>query len=235
MSKELVLSLDQGRVTQTEVWAAPNFSFEQINLDETITIPQEQQMLFTGPMKLNGCLSVFGEVINLDLIDDDTPPPPPVVLPGDNYSHRRIEALEEKIIPQNQQMILSGSLELNGSLRLLGETVLIQSNQSFDSPDPVLFEDNHSYKTILAFEKKAVPRNQQMPLFGGIKLEGSLSVFGEVVMASPYLDEIDDYLPPFIIEAQEIYKVAKNRLMQLPIYLTLNGNLKLNGFLMLGA
>lgn len=235
MSNVKALSLDQGRVVQTDVWAAPNFSFKKIDSELEIEIPPTQQMILNGPLQVFGQFNVFGNMVFLDLVDDDTPAPPPITLPGYNYSHKRVVSGQTKTIPQNQEMIVTESIKVDGVLQVFGEATIIEAAQEFESPSPESFVDNHSYKKIALNESQLVPANQQMPLVGGLELLGELKVLGQVAMINNQVDEVDDYLPPFIIEASEKFRVGKNRLLSIPLYFRNFGNLELNGLFILGG
>ncbi len=165
MSKELVLSLDQGRVTQTEVWAAPNFSFKQINLDETITVPVEQQMIVNDRVRVEGFFRVDGEAYVCMM-----PQPEPFPeIPGDNYSH--FEVLSPKLVPASQEMILTQALRVQDMIRVDGRVSILGSEPEpeNDSIIPNVIAENKRFNIGLEFEHY---------FRGFLKISGSLRCSG---------------------------------------------------------
>lgn len=230
-----VLKLNQdGRLAQADVWASPNFSFEKIELNQKLEIPQNQQMLLNGFLKIEGELSVFGKVIFLDLIDDDTVEPP-IELPPDNFSYTRILVNEEKTIPSFQQMNVFGGVEVFGQLNVLGRVTLTESYQLATDPLEFVHEQNFNYETVESNQLVKIPNNQQMSLFGQFNLRGTLNLLGSFALASLKLDEEDDYLPPYLVEDGEKYFVKKNRSLQVPRSFVLNGTIENFGMIFLGG
>lgn len=232
-----VVTLDSGRQKLIPVEGDKNFSIKRVSPGETIVVPQDQQMLLSGALVVEGQFNNFGETILIDFEDSDTPAPPFPELPPDNFSHFKIEAGGEKTIPQNQQMNVFGSFVNFGVLKNFGEMNVTKIFQ--DDPDQSiqLPPDNFSHKHILAGETKTVPTRQQMVVVGMMKNFGTLKLEGELALLSAEIqtDLEDDYLPPYKIEAGETYKIKNNRLMFLPRSLVMNGQLQNFGQLILGG
>jgi hypothetical protein len=121
MSFEKALTLDQGRVTQTDVWAAPNFSFKEIQSGLEIEIPAQEQMIVSNSIRVDGSLKVSGEAYVCQF-PEQAPFPQ---IPGDNYSH--FEVLSPKLIPPSQEMIASSFVRVNSELRVDGRMTILGS------------------------------------------------------------------------------------------------------------
>lgn len=232
-----VVSLNSGRQKLIEVESDKNFSIKRVKPNEIISVPEDQQMLLSGALLVEGQFNNFGETVLIDLEDSDTVTPPFPPLPPDNFSHFKILSGEEKTIPQNQQMNVFGAFTNFGTVKNFGEMNLTKIFQ--DDPDQaiVLPDDNFSHREIIANETKTVPLRQQMVVVGMMKNFGTLKVNGSLALLSGEVptDLEDDYLPPYKIDANEIYKIKTNRLMFLPRSLVNFGQLNNFGQLILGG
>ena len=85
-----------------------NFSFKEISEGQTVTVPQGQQMLFSGPIKILGNLRVLGE------IQDLSPQP-------EFYGWRVIPIDKVVMIPSNRQMLFTSGMRVLGSIRIQGD------------------------------------------------------------------------------------------------------------------
>lgn len=231
-----LLTLNNGRISQADSEDQFNFSIIKVNSGQEISIPENHQMIMTGPFTNLGQFNNFGEFINIDLEDEDTQQ---VIPPADpeNFSHFKIASNETKIIPANQQMTVFEQFTNLGQLNNFGDFRLFQVFQE-DAEDVITLPgDNFSYKEIIANEVKTIPTRQQMVVVGMFKNLGSLVVNGEFALISgeTETDLEDDYLPPYKIESNEVFKIATNRIMFLPRSLINNGQLNNFGQLALGG
>lgn len=213
-----------------------NFSYKKVKSGESISIPEDQQMLMTGMFTNLGQFNNFGEFYQLDLEDSDTQQ---IIPPADpeNFSHFKVASGETKTIPSNQQMTVFEQFTNFGQLNNLGDFRLFQVFQE-DAEDVItLPDDNFSYKEIIANQEKTIPTRQQMVVVGIFKNFGQLNVLGEMALISgeSETDLEDDYLPPYKIESGETYKIGNNRLMFLPRSLINLGQLNNFGELALGG
>lgn len=169
MSDVKVLSLDQGRITQTDVWAAPNFSFRQINLDTQINIPSEEQMLVNNSVRVEGFFRVDGEAY---VYDNPVIPELPE-LPGDNYSH--FEVTTQKQIPLSQEMIASSFVRVESELRVLGQmTILGSEPEPETSPAvPNKISANKTFHIGLDFEHYF---RDFLSISGALRVSGQFAV-----------------------------------------------------------
>lgn len=232
--KLLTLSPIDGRKNLIDVKAV-NFSFRQVAAGEDITVPERQQMLLTGMFSNFGVFRNFGQTVIIDLEDSDTQQVIPAPDP-ENFSHKRINASETKTIPASQQMNVFGFIQNFGFLKNFGEITLTKVFQ--DDPDQtiVLPDDNYSHRETAPNEIKTIPIRQQMVVVGVLKNFGTLINKGTLSLINGAFDHTEDeYLPPWIIESGETYKVGRNRMFYLPRMLPNFGKLTNNGLIVLGG
>lgn len=88
--------------------SANNFSYIKIPQGKTVVVPQNEQMLFVGPITIDGTLRVIGE------IRDMTPQ-------ESFYGWRVIPIDKVVVIPSNRQMLFTAGMRILGSVRVQGE------------------------------------------------------------------------------------------------------------------
>jgi hypothetical protein len=234
---ENVLGLIDGRVSVVPYEEQLNFSIKKIDTETVVEIPLHQQMFVNGTIVVDGQLNLFGEVIYLDLEDeDDQIIPEPIVYP-ENFSHFRVLTSETKTIPAWQQMNIYGELQVFGELQNFGNINIAQLHQEQPDPEEFIHEENFSYKKIVSSNQVKIRSNEQMIVCGDLEIQGQLNLHGELALISSAIDENneDDYLPPFKINAGEVYKISNNRIMFLPRSLINFGLINLQGELALGS
>lgn len=213
-----------------------NFSVKKIGVGEVVEVSDFQQMFVNGAIIVDGQLNVFGEIVFLDLEDSDTQQ---VIPPADpeNFSHSRVVSGETKTVPAWQQMSLYGGIEVFGQLNVLGKVNLAEIHQEQIDPEEFVHEENFSYKKVLPGSSVKVRANEQMVVVGDISVLGQLNLLGEMALISAAIDDDfeDDFLPPYKIESNEVFKIGTNKIMYLPRSLVNLGQLNLFGELALGG
>lgn len=190
------------------------FSIKKIESDEAKEIPQNRQMLLRGSLVNNGSLKNLGEVVLISLEDKDTPETPFPDLPDDNFSHKEISINATKTIPRGQQMVLHGKFKNNGMIKNFGEIFFVKDSEEIIITPESVHEDNFSFKEIASGESKRISTRQQMIVEGMFKNFGSIKNLGEIsiIQSNKNISE-DQYLPPYIVEMGEVYKIGKNRIL----------------------
>lgn len=86
----------------------------------------------------------------------------------DNFSYKKILNSEIKTVPENQQMLFSGDIMVQGTLRVLGEIKEIRNAEP----------DNFFYTKIEAFEFVRVKLNRLLLYKSNLIVHGNLVVEG---------------------------------------------------------
>jgi len=88
--------------------ASNNFSFIRVAPSTTVIVPVGQQMLFSGPLRVDGSLRVLGEIRE--------------VTPQESFDGWRVIGVEKTVvIPQNRQQLFTSGMRVLGILRVRGE------------------------------------------------------------------------------------------------------------------
>lgn len=212
MTKGITLNQLTGRLRLTDVGEL--FSIKRILSGEEKEIPVNRQMLLHGSFRNDGQIKNFGEMVLISLEDNDTPETPFPDLPDDNFSHKEIAINQVKTIPQGQQMVLHGKIKNNGELKNFGEIYFVKEAEEIIITPESAHEENFSFKEIAIGESKKIPSRQQMIVEGIFKNFGTIKNLGEVsiIQSNKNISE-DQYLSPYMIDAGEIYKIGKNRIL----------------------
>lgn len=230
MSKGLTLNPLTGRLKLTTIGEL--FSIKRVASDEVKEIPSNRQMILHGSLKNDGTLKNLGEIILITLEDKDQAQLPFPDLPDDNFSHKEIYTGNTKTIPAGQQMSLHGSLKNSGMIKNFGEIFFIKDSEEIIITPESIHEENFSIKEIASGESKKIPPRQQMIIEGIFKNFGSLKNLGELSLVQSIKNISDDqYLPPYLIDANEVYKIGKNRILTIHRIFKNYGTLINNGIL----
>lgn len=135
----------------------------------------------------------------------------------ENFSIKKVLPGETKQVPQNQQMILTGSLINMGQFNNFGEVILLDiedsDNQQVIPPaDP----ENFSHFQILSNQEKIVPSGQQMNVFGMLQNFGQLEVLGQLNITKIYEKPVE---PQEFVEAKNFSyrEIASNESIEVPL------------------
>lgn len=112
----------------------------------------------------------------------------------DSFSYKKVKNGESVVVPEDQQMLLSGSFTNFGQFSNFGEVVLIDLEDS-DTPIPPfpdLPPDNFSHFKISSGEEKTIPQNQQMNVFGSLTNLGMIKNFGEINVTKIFQEDQED-------------------------------------------
>ena len=88
--------------------SANNFSYIRVPAGKSVVVPVNQQMLFIGPIVVDGTLRVLGEIRD--------------VTPQESFYGWRVIPIDKVIvIPSNRQMLFTAGMRILGSIRVQGE------------------------------------------------------------------------------------------------------------------
>jgi hypothetical protein len=100
-------------VNADQAAAPPNFSYVTVETGETIEVPEGQQMIVDGPIKVDGALMVSGSVSEL------------VDYSQWSFSWNRIESNRTIRVPSSRDMIVMPGLKVDGTLAIDGRLIEI--------------------------------------------------------------------------------------------------------------
>lgn len=165
---EKVLKLNQdGRLARTDVWASPNFSFKQVNFNQTIEVLSEQQMIVNESIKVEGFFRVDGEVYVFRMPAFETFPE----LPADNYSQAIVTSQKE--VSANQEMILTQFMNVSGEMRVDGFVTILGTDEKTDDIIPNKILSDQLFAIGLNFEYYF---RQFLNISGQLRCSGSFIV-----------------------------------------------------------
>jgi hypothetical protein len=151
-------------------------------------------------------------------------------LTTNNFSYREIKESEFVQVVDNQQMIVSNSVKVDGQMFVDGEVYVCQFPEV--EPFPELPEDNYSHFNVVS--EKQIPQNQEMLLSSFVRVEDKMLVSGQmVILGSQKEAETSQNIPNKILENQ-IFKVAQNFEYYFRNFISIAGLLVVSGELVVG-
>lgn len=180
-------------------------------LERVWVLPEWAQQTVTRPIEClndDACFDIEGSLVFDDLRYALNEPGVPPVYP-ENFSYQVIPESVSKTVPDNQQMVVDGRIDIFGQLIVDGTVAIISDLDVFeDTEDP---PDNFSWDKIPFGQTVAVPFHQQMFLDYPLDIEGTLDMQGRVSISSK--DEIE--LPADNFSYRTI---ADNVLVKIPAF-----------------
>jgi hypothetical protein len=230
MSVKLFQELSQGRVTQRK---GEHFSYRHIPTGESALIPEEQQMIVDRVIEIDGALLVDGELL-LEDFKEVVIPTPPVFTQVDQFSYKLIGAGETVTIPADQEMFLADRIDIDGTLIVDGHLAV---GEGVPPVEPIVIPgDNFSYTEVQLAQVINIPVRQQMVVDGMMTVDGVLEIDGELAfLPAPPEPEEDEFLPWYEIPSGKVISIKQYREYFLSEYLLLDGEIQIDGRLVIGA
>jgi hypothetical protein len=153
-----------------------------------------------------------------------------------NFSFHQIDEDKTISIAEGQQQLIYGAIKIRGELIIRGNLSFVQRKKEQEIIIPE-HNENFSVKTVIENQVLDIKENQEMIITGKFKIRGNAKIRGQLTLISNERNTFDEFdcLPPFMIEENEYYFIKKNKVAYLPRKITVRGNIKIRGNLVIGG